>query len=166
MSGDLRDVAYIGLQVLMPLINYILPLYLQKQSLLNHQTYSITLLYGFIMSDNHSITGSTGQNSAAAEHQEPSFGDQSEGGNSNEYNFLKQDQERLDSLRLKGERLFAEGIQAHCTAAGSVEGGGLEREKEEAADGATAPKKSAAQSLSKPNSTNAHPPTDAPSLTG
>ena len=92
------------------------------------------------------------------------MGDQSKGNNSNEYDFFAEDEERLDSLRWEDGQLFQEEIQAQKTAAESAERVRIEMEKEGAAEAVTAPAKSAAQSLSNPNSTNAHPSTNSPSL--
>jgi hypothetical protein len=86
------------------------------------------------MHDNHSTIGSTGQNSAAGQHQDPSFGDQPKNDNPDDYDFFQLDGERLDDLRREAEQLFADRGQAQYTAAGSTEHGCIERDKDKVAD--------------------------------
>jgi len=118
------------------------------------------------MPDPDSTSGNAEQSSITGQHQELSLGDQTKGDNLNEYNFEEQDQQRLDSLRWEDGELFQEEIQAQYTAAESAERERIKMEKGGAAEAVTTPAKSAAQSLSKPNSTIVHPSTDASSLTG
>jgi hypothetical protein len=103
------------------------------------------------MPGTRSTTASTGQNSAAGQHQELSF-DGSKGGNSDKYDFFKLDEERLEALRLEGledEQLFAaENSQAKYTAAKSAEHGHIEGEKDKAANAVTAVCNSGPQTLS------------------
>jgi len=112
------------------------------------------------MPDDHSTTGSTGQNSAAAEHQEPPFEDQSKGGNPYDDNFSNEDEKRLKALQDEDAQLF----QALYTAAGTAEHRSTQREKDKGADAVTAVAENGPQSLSDPDNMTTSTPSDAPNL--